>query len=333
VLSSTSSSKDRIGEVRLGRAWLLAAVGVVALLTPWELHWRAAGFEPNLRDSARLWATLRKRASRQGPAAIVLVGASRMQLDVALDVAEEIAGRRPIQLAIDGTSPMPVLRDLAEDESFCGTVICSVEVRALVRGGREAPERYLAQYREMGPSDEIETRLSALVQGSFASTSPGLSPVEVAQKVLGGDSPKPPYAPLQPDRSRAADYTMTDVEKHRAFRVEAVRAAAARGAVPFPAFQASCAELEDLVERIQGRGGRVILVRLPTSGEHWETGERLHPKDEYWAYLAGSTQAQTVHFKDYPALDRFDCPDTSHLDGRDAPEFTRALFDMLFRGQ
>jgi hypothetical protein len=37
----------------------------------------------------------------------------------------------------------------------------------------------------------------------------------------------------------------------------------------------------------------------------------------------------TVHFKDHAALAGFACPDTSHIDSKDGPAFTRGLLDVL----
>ena len=42
----------------------------------------------------------------------VLVGTSRLLFDVQLPVWERLAGTRPIQLSLEGTSPLPVLEEL-----------------------------------------------------------------------------------------------------------------------------------------------------------------------------------------------------------------------------
>ena len=56
-----------------------------------------------------------------------------------------------------------------------------------------------------------------------------------------------------------------------------------------------------------------------------------YPRSAYWDHLAAATGAATLHFQDEPELTRFECPDTSHLDQRDAPAFTAALVDALAR--
>jgi hypothetical protein len=87
--------------------------------------------------------------------------------------------------------------------------------------------------------------------------------------------------------------------------------------------------MEPYVAAIQARGGRVLFVRLPVSGECLAYEEQTFPKQEYWDAFAARTSALCLHFRDLPALAGFDCPDTSHLDRRDAPRFTAALAKVL----
>jgi hypothetical protein len=53
------------------------------------------------------------------------------------------------------------------------------------------------------------------------------------------------------------------------------------------------------------------------------------PKDIFWDRLAARTHAQTIHFKEHPALATLECPDTSHIDSKDGPQFTRGVIDIL----
>jgi hypothetical protein len=55
----------------------------------------------------------------------------------------------------------------------------------------------------------------------------------------------------------------------------------------------------------------------------------MTPKAQFWDVLATRTRAVTVHFKDYPELAKFPCPDTSHIASKDGPEFTHALLEIL----
>src|ERR1043166_121662 len=96
---------------------------VVAATTGWELYVRSLGYAPTLNDNEDLWA-LRRRAVK--PESIVIVGDSRGWFDVDLDEIQRGLGKRPIQLASGGMCGFPVLADLANDETFHGTIICSV---------------------------------------------------------------------------------------------------------------------------------------------------------------------------------------------------------------
>ena len=140
--SSTSSSKRLTAADRPGvaqpvptrdvpdlpwRALLLCALLLAVLLTgTWEWHWRAFGAVPGFRDDDALWARQRRRIDAGDGNATVLIGASRTFFDLQLPVWERLSGRRPIQLALDGTSPLFALEDLANDPAFTGKLLMGV---------------------------------------------------------------------------------------------------------------------------------------------------------------------------------------------------------------
>src|SRR5207244_10591354 len=67
--------------------------------------------------------TLRRRTVE--PESLVVIGDSRAWFDVDLDEIQKGLGKRPVQLALAGSTTFPVLEDLANDENFHGTIICS----------------------------------------------------------------------------------------------------------------------------------------------------------------------------------------------------------------
>jgi hypothetical protein len=93
-------------------------------------------------------------------------------------------------------------------------------------------------------------------------------------------------------------------------------------------FSARVRELRELVARIQVRGGRVAIIRLPTP-ELWAMEEEVFPRSRFWDRMAREAGCLTLHFRDVPELASVHLPDTSHLDYRDAPAFTRALLEAL----
>ena len=123
--SSTSNSdfERPVPAAPWKRIVVLVAALALAATAGWEFAARAAGYRPSLNDTPDLWAQQRQRVR---PDSLVVIGTSRALFDLDLDVLERGLGARPIQLALAGSSPFPVLADLATDETFRGTLIVDI---------------------------------------------------------------------------------------------------------------------------------------------------------------------------------------------------------------
>jgi len=110
--------------------WRGITVVVVLIVTAatcaWEFYCRSIGYGPTLNDNEDLWTIARRRVK---PKSGVIIGDSRGCYDVDLDELEKGLGKRPVQLAMGGGCAYPVLADLAKDENFHCTIICSVVPR------------------------------------------------------------------------------------------------------------------------------------------------------------------------------------------------------------
>ena len=95
---------------------------VITATAAWELYCRSLGYAPTLNDNEDLWTATRRTVQ---PESIVIMGDSRAWFDLDLDELQKGLGKRPVQLAIAGSTVWPVLSDLADDENFHGTIICS----------------------------------------------------------------------------------------------------------------------------------------------------------------------------------------------------------------
>src|SRR6266487_512318 len=80
----------------------------------------------------RLFFSKPPEIQRVKPESVVIIGDSRAWYDLDLDELEKGFGKRPVQLAMGGSCAYPVLADLANDENFHGTIICSVVPRLFV---------------------------------------------------------------------------------------------------------------------------------------------------------------------------------------------------------
>lgn len=302
------------------------------LLSVWEISWRVAGFQPVIEDDLGIWAVKRLAVQKEKGSDVVLLGASRMQLDVDPRIVFAETGRKALMLAIDGSSPLPVLADLAENTDFDGLVLCSLLPQWLADAGedRGRSAKWVRKFHRQKWSSWIETRLSLFLQSHFVFRYPGLLPNELWTNFLAGEMPDPPYAPMRMDRYRPADYSRTDIERLRLARVrrqqEIVDAARP---LKEKEFQYRIEQIEGMVGKIRQRGGKVVFLRLPSSGETFDLEEQTWPRNKYWDRFAAKISARTLHFADYPALASFNCPDGSHLGYRDAESFTRFLVKIL----
>ena len=83
------------------------------------------------------------------------------------------------------------------------------------------------------------------------------------------------------------------------------------------------------IDKIRSRGGEVVFLRFPSSGDLREKERMLHPREQFFDRLISETDTVGIHFEDYASLDGFTCPDWSHLTRADAVLYTRNLIPIL----
>ena len=93
--------------------------------------------------------------------------------------------------------------------------------------------------------------------------------------------------------------------------------------------EARFAEAASAVQRIRARGGQVVFVRFPVSGELKKLEDRATPRAGPWTRLLKDSGAQGIYFEDFPELASFQCPEWSHLSASDSVVFTRRLIPHL----
>lgn len=330
MLSSTSSSSHQRSPT-WGRAWLLGLALMVAVLGAWEYVLREHGHLPSVDDSHELWSWHRARVG--GDRTLVLLGASRMLLDIDMaTLRARYPAWRVVQLGINGRYPLFALQDLARDEAFHGVAIVALNAQALEPFYRNMQQDYLDYFRQQSSlNNRLNERIGASVQNRLV----GLHPLLRLQTLLDhqvrhGNLPEPFYLRTRADRSFAGDYQRVNRENVRAHFVT-TKANNYRDRPPTPAaaWLQQTGEIEDWISKIQQRGGQVVWLRLPTADAHWDLDEQYYPREQYWDPFVASSSALAVHARDIPGVETFDLPDTSHLDYRDSPAFTTLLFGYL----
>ncbi|MHC4817445.1 MAG: hypothetical protein ACYTF8_05280 [Planctomycetota bacterium] len=293
------------------------------MLAAWETVARSLGYVPSARDDTMTWAAARRSV---GPSSTVLVGTSRIQTDVDPQVwAEELGGEPPIQLGMAGTPSLTVLENLAADSSFRGVLVLDVVPLYLFNGDacfENRSREYVQAYESTlaSPARIWEARLTLMMRSRFAFQHPALSLSVLVALPWEQERPaRPPYN-MRPDRFTPMDFASVEHVETSLERFEAL----GRPASP-KELNALLRRIGRAIVRIQGRGGQVVVVAMPTSGERQRIEERRHPRALYWDRLTMETSAITVHAEDKRSLSRFTCRDGSHLDVRDTRAFTLAL--------
>lgn len=320
-----------------------AAVAAALLLAGWEAYWRAWNPTPAHRNSAGAWAEQRARIDEGEGGATVLVGTSRLLFGVQLPVWERITGERPIQLALEGTSPLPVLEDLADDPDFTGRVLVDATPDLFFSGYAYRGD-VVRQYRERGPSKRIGHWLSKhLLEGRLAFYDPDFAlPVVVRRQAWPARPGVRPYVMVRKLMQMDADRNTriwARVEQDADYRALAKRIWAQGFGGPPPgmdtpekkraAVEAQVARAVAAVRKLEARGVRVVFVRPPSGGEYYAEEEEHLPRAETWELLLARTGRPGVHFEDHAAMRGLDLPEWSHLSARDAERYTEALATQI----
>lgn len=311
-------------------------VVAVLLLASIEMFWRGRGAIPDRVDDTRRWSFYRDRVdSMKDQNSTVLIGASRIQLGWSLAAFRSEFPRIPIvQLAIDGTHPVAVLRDLSETTDFRGVVIVALTAGAILPATREEAQGHVEFHRQSWkPNVKANFLIEDIFQEFFVTRQSQYGLSATVTGVLTGDLRRGGnYLATTRERERSADYRRTDIAAHRAERIRRLKSQQAAFRQPSPAvWQASMKELDRIVRPMVERGARVVFVRFPTSHEHWEIDRQMFPRDGYWDDMAKNIAGTWIHFSDVPALGSFELPDTSHIDKRDKAAFTKAILAELRR--
>lgn len=262
----------------------------------------------------------------------VIVGASRAQY--AIDPSafgDEVGWPAPIQLSLQGRSPLPILTDLAADPTFSGLVVVDLTERIYFDRTRQRERRArqrVEESRALGanPVAFIEAAIDAWIGDTFVFRSPAVAPDRLLALTQDGFSIEPDERWVEADRSAKMDFSRVDpVRRHRrwldAFRAEQAPPRRVRDRI--------VGVTSDAVKRIRARGGEVVFVRFPSKGALGALERKVFPREEYWDVLLRRTGAPGIHFSDYESLQSFETPDGSHLDRRDAEAFSRALARLV----
>ena len=319
----------------------------VLLVGAWEWYWRAWGVPPGYyRNSNGEWAQQRRRIDAGEGGKTVLIGSSRILFDVQLPVWEQAAGERPIQLAMEGTSSVPVLEDLAADPLFTGHLVVGV-APSLFFSGFAYRGDVIPYFHKQTPSQRSGNWLSKrLLEPYLAFDEPDFALATVIERQAW------PQRPDLPENTSVRKLAVQEVDRnsHLWSKVETdpeyyalVRNIWSEhlSAPPPPMMdtpekaQKLIAEqiqrAVDAVAKLRARGVQVLFVRPPSTGPWLDLENKAFPRDKTWDVLLARTGAPGIHFEDYPEMQGMNLPEWSHLSAADAQRYTAALYRIIER--
>lgn len=332
----------------LSKAAILMVVLVIAAIASWELYLRNQGADIAYDDEGPLWSNKRAMVYEPASSSTVFIGSSRIKFDLDIDTWERITGDHAIMLALEGSSPLPILHDLAKDEKFKGKLViditeplCFLPVPYFV----VRPQKYISYFHDITPAQKVsfplntflESRLVFLDKMNFSLTAE-LEKLGFQDRPGVYQNPKFPMDFSRVQFSRQSKMTERFVaDTNLQNQVKAVWASLSRPPKgPRPTeeqinagIQATTQSIKADVDRLRARGVQIIFVRTPSTGPLRMGEEMGFPRDKYWNRLLKETGSEGIHYLDYPTLANFQCPEFSHLSPKDAVVFTQHLIRIL----
>ena len=342
-----------VPRLRWRAAGLLASALVVIAVSGWELRMRSLGLHAaDIGDGKAYWVVERRKIDAGPRDQVAIIGDSRILFDTNLDLWQQLTGVRPIQLALPGTPALPFLTDLASDEHFAGLVVLGINEAIFFLPIPGLGGDALEYLRIESPSQRVGHQIDLLLQRrlAFLDTEYSLFPL-IDQLDIGNRSGVDPgyfavgndystvwklseaFADRQTTmwpRLETDSYLQQHAELAWSSAITGINDSLAHGrAYPDALVGGMIAKARRDIETIRGRGGEVVFVRPPASGEFLKWERIFVPRAMVWDRLLRETHSFGIHFEDYPEMRVLVPREWSHLTGADQKLFSRAYVTVL----
>lgn len=328
----------------LKQAGFLAAILAATFILSWELLLRKQGYKPSYNDDKALWAAKRKEAYQSQDKATVFIGSSRIKFDLDIPTWEKLTGEKAVQLALVGTSPQLVLKNLADDEAFKGKLIIDVTEPLFFSANpffQKRSTEAVAYYQKQTPSEKLSNEINFAVESSFTlleeerfSLNTLLSDLNVPNRP--GVFTLPPFPKTfgwtTKDRQTYLSDLFLSNPKDIEWQTNIWKMLVTGDPTPplnDSALQAIFTDLKRNIQKIRSRGGKVLFVRTPSSGFMGDGEVKFFPRERYWNSLLKNTGTDGLHFKDDSVTASLICPEWSHLSIAGAKVYTQQLVKNL----
>jgi hypothetical protein len=327
------------------KAGILALLLVAAAVISWELYLRNKGYDSSFDDGGPLWSDKRKMVYGSPNNTTVFIGSSRIKFDLDIELWEKLTGSRAIQLSCVGSTPLPILNDLANDEKFKGKLVVDVTEILFFSDAppnRRRPEEGLKYYKDETPAQKASFVINRFLESNLVFLDKDrLSLNAKLAKMRVPNRPGVFEFPLFPDgfgRSKFSrhEYLTNDflTDSNQINQVRGVWAFLGEMGKKQPPISGAgldsmFAGVKAAVDKIKARGGNVIFLRTPSSGPYLMGENMGYPREKYFNRLLEVTGCEGIHFADYPATSSLQCPEFSHLSQQDAKIYTTELVRIM----
>ena len=326
----------------LAKAALLMLVLVIISVISWEFFLRSAGFSISYNDDEVLWAKNRALVYKPQQQATVFIGSSRIEFDLDIATWEKTTGEQAVQLALHGSNPRLALQNLGNDQKFKGKLIIDVTEGLFFQAREDAEMKKRVTYLKEGtPAQKVSGQLGLAAESQLVFLDKEL----FSLNALLIDLRIPNRKGVFPDGIFPKKFTYETFRRQEVMTDEFAKdtsmqrqvtnlwsmwgALSKKRGVGGDTIQKIFTEVKTAVQKIKARGGKVIFIRTPSSGGYWENEPYQHPRADYFDQLVRVSGSVGIHFKDYPGMANFICPEWSHLTRPDAIIYTNELIKAL----
>ena len=289
----------------------------------------------DLDDGRAEWAVERRKVDSGPRDSVVIIGDSRILLDTDLATWQKLTGRRPIQLALLGANAQPILHDLAGDEHFAGLLVIGTSEFSYFSD--DTVPGVLRYIKNESPSQRTGLQLHRILSRHFAFLDSNYTLFKLLERHKwperkGVVSPYDDVWKLSESYDDRQTYLWDRLEHDDYLRRQAQTIwTEFFSGPPVKADKVAriSASTKADIDRIRSRGGEVVWIRPPSSGQLLNIEKLRYPRGRVWDKLMNDTGSFGVYFEDDPAMQQLSCPDWSHLSRASAIAFTDAYVRAL----
>lgn len=278
-----------------------------------------------------LWALEREKIDDLTSKDIVLLGASRMQGNIDIPTLKEELGGKVIQLAFAGKgSSLPMFKDIVQTTGFHGLIIVD-EVQMTLSDTITQGNGIIKHYHDAFSFDrKLNKLISVYLQERLLFLNPNSNSALLWGTLLSSKRLPPPTFTLNL-KSRQQDnyFNLTDINYLYKYRMDEVSKRVQNAPMDSSQWLNKIQSWKPWINRFRQKGGRIVFVHMPFPLERWSLENSWMPRNKYWDKAMSILKVPSLHFADYPQLQGFVIPDTSHLDEKSKRSFTHNLSNLI----